>query len=104
MHGGWRSALFARKLRVELAEGESLRPAPKAWLDDFFMRNFIGLSAFDEVLVTGEGQIETGFAVRPEQVQDHFERWLRGRKLIDGGAKIEVRLRPGTGRSGDISG
>jgi hypothetical protein len=95
--------LFARKLRVELAEGESRRPAPKTWLDDFFMRNFIGLSAFDEVLVTGEGQIETGFAVQPEQIQEHFEKWLRGRKLIGGGARIEVRSRPGAGRVGDIS-
>ncbi|HYM11441.1 MAG TPA: hypothetical protein VEU62_11955 [Bryobacterales bacterium] len=85
--------MFARKLRLELAEGEARRPVPKDWLDDFFMRNFIGLSAFDEVLVTGEGRMETSLAVEPEQVQEHFEKWLRGRKLIGEGARIEVRLR-----------
>jgi hypothetical protein len=62
---------------VELAEGETRRPVPKDWLDDFFMRNFIGLSMFDEVLVTGDGLLETSLAVEPEQVREHFEKWLR---------------------------
>lgn len=95
--------MFARKLCVELAEGDAHRPVPQDWLDDFFMRNFIGLSVFDEVLVTGEGLLETGLAVEPEQVQEHFEKWLRGRKLIGDSARIEVRLRPKSQPAGAAS-
>lgn len=57
------------------------------------MRNFIGLSAFDETLVTGDGEMETGFGVTPEQVQEHFEKWLRGRKLISEAVRLEVSAR-----------
>lgn len=85
--------MFARKLRVDLAEGEVVRPAPQEWLDQFFMRNFIGLSAFDETLVTGEGELETGLGVEPQQVKDQFEKWLRGRKLISAATRLEVRGR-----------
>ena len=85
--------MFARKLSLALAEGETMRPAPKQWLDQFFMRNFIGLSAFDETLVTGDGEMETGLGVEPEQVREHFEKWLRGRKLIGHDSRLEVRVR-----------
>ncbi len=85
--------MFARKLRLELAEGETVRPAPREWLDQFFMRNFIGLSAFDETLVTGEGEMEAGLGVEPEQVKEHFEKWLRGRKMISGETRLEVHER-----------
>ncbi len=83
--------MFARKFRLNLAEGEQSRPVPKQWMDQFFMRNFIGLSEFDETLVTGEGELEAGFAVTAEQIQEHFEKWLRGRKLIRQDAVLEVR-------------
>ena len=85
--------MFARKLRLELVEGESARPAPKEWLEQYFMRNFIGLSVFDETLVTGPGDLETGWKVAPEEVKEHFEQWLRGRKLIGGGTQLQVRER-----------
>ena len=85
--------MFARKLRVEVVERDQARPAPKEWLDQFFMRNFIGLSAFDEVLVTGEGEMETGLGVDPQEVKQRFEEWLRGRKLMAAGARLEVRER-----------
>ena len=85
--------MFARKLRLELADAEGVRPAPKEWLDQFFMRNFIWLSIFDETLVTGEGDLETGLGVKLEEVQEHFERWLRGRKLISPETRLEVRER-----------
>lgn len=83
--------MFARKLRLELAEGNTVRPAPKEWLDQFFMRNFTGLSEFDETLVTGEGEMEAGLGVDPGTVQEHFEKWLRGRKLIGPDTRLEVR-------------
>ena len=85
--------MFARKLRVDLLEGETLRPAPKQWLDEFFMRNFIGLSAFDETLVTGDGEMETGLGVDPGDVKERLEKWLRGRKLIGSDTRLEVRVR-----------
>ena len=85
--------MFARKLQVELAEADSRRPAPKEWMDQFFMRNFIGHSALDETLVTGEGEMETGSGVEPASVQKLFEQWLRGRKLIGPGVTVVVRAR-----------
>ena len=85
--------MFARKLRLELVEAGASRPAPKDWLDQFFMRNFIGLSAFDETLVTGEGRLEVGIDVEPAVVQEYFEKWLRGRKLIGDGTRLQVRER-----------
>ena len=85
--------MFARKLNLLLAEGGARRPAPREWLDQFFMRNFIGLSAFDETLVTGDGEMEVGLGVTPEQVREHFEKWLRGRKLIGEAVRLEVTAR-----------
>ena len=82
--------MFARKLRIEVAGEGGARPAPKAWLDQFFMRNFVGLSAFDETLVTGDGALEAGLGVEPEQVREHLEKWLRGRKLLGAGERLEV--------------
>ena len=84
--------MFARKLRLELKEAGTARPAPKDWMDQFFMRNFIGLSAFDQTLVTGEGEMETGLEVDPSQVQQEFEKWLRLRKLIGPQTRLEVRV------------
>ncbi len=85
--------MFARKLRLELVDGQGARPAPEKWLSEFFMRNFIGLSAFDETLVTGDGEMETGLAVDPKVVQDQLEKWLRGRKLIPAQTRLQVRSR-----------
>lgn len=87
--------MFARKLRVEVVDGAETRPAPKEWLDQFFMRNFIGLAAFDETLVTGDGELETGLGVSLEQVQAEFERWVRGRKLLPSDAHVKVRVATG---------
>lgn len=85
--------MFARKLRVELVEPAGVRPAPKQWLDDYFMKNFIRLSRFDETLVTGDGEMEAGLSVTAEMVGEHLEQWLRGRKLIEPGTRLEVRER-----------
>jgi len=85
--------MFARKLRVDLAESSGERPVPKQWLDQFFMRNFTGFSVFDDTLVTGEGEMEAGLGVRGEQVREHLEQWLRGRKMIGAATRVEVRER-----------
>jgi hypothetical protein len=83
--------MFARKLSVEVVEGSARRPAPQAWLDEYFMKNFIRPGVFDETLVTGEGEMEAGFAVPAEEVRKALEGWWRGRRIIAPEARVEVR-------------
>jgi hypothetical protein len=49
---------------------------------------------FDETLVAGEGSIEAGFGVSPDEVRSQFEQWLRGRKMI--APEAEVRCLRGS--------
>jgi hypothetical protein len=86
--------MFAQKLRVTLTAGGVEVPAPRAWLDQFFMRDFTGPSSFDETLVTGDGELEAGFGVKPDDAKAQFEKWLRGRRMI--AAAAEVGVRPGS--------
>ena len=80
--------MFANRMRLYLAGQDKVRPVPKQWLDQSFMRSFTGHAAFDETLVTGDGEIEAGFDVDPELLRSSFEQWLRGRKLISPGARL----------------
>ena len=86
--------MFAQKLSVTVREEGVERAAPRAWLEQFFMRDFTGSSAFDETLVTGEGELEAGFGVETEEVRAQFEKWLRGRKMI--APEAEVRCLRGS--------
>jgi hypothetical protein len=93
--------MFARKLQLDLrSAGGSLTPAPRAWLDQFFLRDFTGHSAFDETLPTADGLLEASFAVEPAEVQRQFEKWLRGRKMIPPETGLLVTAAPveGAGR------
>jgi hypothetical protein len=83
--------VFARKLKVTLVAGGEEIPAPRTWLEQYFMRDFTGSSAFDETLVAGDGELEAGFGVPTDEVRAHFEKWLRGRKMIEPEARVEVR-------------
>jgi hypothetical protein len=74
--------VFAQKLRLTLEAGGVRTPVPKAWLDQFFMRNFTGSSAFDETLAAGDGELEAGLGVDPGEVQAQFGTWLKGRRMI----------------------
>lgn len=85
--------MFAQKLRVTLVAGGVEIPAPQAWLDQFFMRDFTGSSAFDETLVGSDGELEAGFAVSPDAAKTALEKWLRGRKMIAPEAEVVVALR-----------
>lgn len=85
--------MFARKLIVEVVDGVARRPAPREWLDEYFMKNFIRPAIFDETLVTGEGEMETGFGVAVDAVRDQLETWWRGRKKIGPQSRVEVRER-----------
>ena len=84
--------MFAQKLSLTLESGGTRTPVPRAWLDQFFMRDFIGSGAFDETLATGDGELEAGLAVDPAQVQAELEKWLRGRRMI--GADVTLRVAP----------
>lgn len=87
--------MFARKLRLDLrAPGGALVPVPQAWLDQFFLRDFTGHSAFDETLPAADGLLEAGFAVDPAGVQRQFETWLRGRKMIPPETELLLTLAP----------
>jgi hypothetical protein len=83
--------VFAQKLKVTLVAGGVEIPAPQAWLDQFFMRDFTGSSAFDETLVTGEGELEAGFGVNPDEARAEFKKWLRGRRMIAAEAEVVVK-------------
>jgi hypothetical protein len=85
--------VFAQKLRVSLVAGGVEVPAPRAWLGQFFMRDFTGPGSFDETLAAGDGLLEAGFAVSPDEVKKQFEQWLRGRKMI--APEAEVRCSKG---------
>ncbi len=82
--------MFARKLKLELETAGERRPVPHAWLEQFFLRDFTGYSAFDETLPAGDGMLEAGYRVNESEVRAQFEKWLRGRKMID--AETELRL------------
>jgi hypothetical protein len=82
--------MFARKLRVTLRREDGESPTPKAWMDQFFLRDFTGSSAFDETLPAADGVLEAGFAVDPEEVRSQFEKWLRGRKMIPPETELTV--------------
>ncbi len=83
--------MFAQKLRVTLVAGGVEIPAPQAWLDQFFMRDFTGSSAFDQTLVAGDGELEAGFGVEPGEARAQFEKWLRGRRMIAAEAEVMVK-------------
>ncbi len=84
--------MFARKLRLSLDSSGASRPVPKAWLEEFFMRDFTGASAFDETLVAGEGRMEAGWRVSPEAVCEQLEKWLCGRKMILPETRVQVTI------------
>ncbi len=82
--------MFARRLLVTLAAPEGRRPAPRTWMEQFFLRDFTGHSAFDETLPAADGVLEAGLRVDPAEVRAQFERWLRGRKMIPPDTAVEV--------------
>ncbi len=84
--------MFARLYKLELESPEGARPAPAAWLEQFFLRDFTGHAAFDETLPAGDGLLEAGLAVDPEQIHAQFEKWLRGRKMIPPETSLRIEV------------
>jgi hypothetical protein len=85
--------VFAQKLKLALRSDTGESAVPKAWLDQFFMRNFTGYSAFDETLPVADGILETGLLVNPDEVKAQFEKWLRGRKMISPETQLLIHRR-----------
>ena len=90
MRGPYTVQVFAQKLRIEIEEGGAVKACPIAWMDQFFMRSFTGVSAMDETLPVADGLLEAGLRVDRTEVAAHFERWLRGRKMIAPDARLLV--------------
>ena len=87
--------MFAIRLRLTLSGPAEARPVPKAWLDEYFMRNFLGPEAFDETLSVADGLLEASRTVKPEEVRERFEIWLRGRRMIPAGTQLLVEMTEG---------
>jgi hypothetical protein len=85
--------MFAQRLELTLVDNGTAKPVPKAWLDQFFMRNFTGYGAFDETLPVADGLLEAGFAVDAAEVKAQFEKWLRGRKMISAASELIIHRR-----------
>lgn len=74
--------MFVNRIRLQLRSQGGDLPVPKAWLDQFFMRNFTGPSTFDRTLAVGDGILEAGAGVSAGEIREQFGNWLRGRKMI----------------------
>ncbi len=75
--------MFARKIRVEIANPEGPRACPLAWLDSFCMRSFTGREAFDETLPVADGALEVSFQVDTDSLRADMEDWFT-RKFGEG--------------------
>lgn len=82
--------MFARKIRMEIVDGDRSRPCPAAWLDSFCMRSFTGRSAFDETLPVTDGEMEVSYRVDLEALRADLEDWLTRR--FGEGRPVKLRL------------
>ena len=82
--------MFARKIRVEVLEGDKDRECPVGWLDSFCMRSFTGRAAFDDVLPVSDGLLEAGFRVDLQFLKADLEDWLT--RKFGGGSQVRIRF------------
>ena len=85
--------MYARKLKVEVIIGGERRACPLEWLDGFAMRNFTGPAEFDDMLPTGEGQLEAGFRIEPDRLAEALAAWLTKRGKGNG-HPVQVEIHP----------
>lgn len=93
--------MFARRLSVELVDGEGGRRAcPLKWIDSFAMRNFTNDAIFDDTLPLGDGMLEAGSRVPLARLHDAMEYWFRRKGYLKREERlaIEEKQRGGTGR------
>ena len=82
--------MFARKVRVEYLQDDSLQPCPLKWLDSFSMRNFTNASVFDDTLPVADGRIEIGRHVPLDQLREAMEDWFRRKGYLPKHASLQV--------------
>jgi hypothetical protein len=82
--------MFARKVRVEYRDRESLHPCPLKWLDSFSMRNFTNATAFDDTLPVADGVMEIGTHVPLDRLRDAMEDWFRRKSYLPSDATLVV--------------
>ena len=85
--------MFARKIRVEYAEGSERHPCPLKWLDSFSMRNFTNASVFDDTLPTSDGAMEIGTNVPLDELRNAMEDWFRRKTYLPKSATLVVEER-----------
>lgn len=83
--------MFARQLRITLANAQAERACPLQYLDSFAMRNFTGETRFDDTLPTGDGRLEAGRRVPLEPLRDALEDWFRRKSYLRAGERVVVR-------------
>jgi hypothetical protein len=82
--------MFARRIRVEVVEGDKARECPVGWLDSFCMRSFTGRAAFDDLLPVSDGLLEAGFRVDLHLLKADLEDWLT--RKFGGGSQVIIRF------------
>ena len=85
--------MFARKIRVEYAEGGHQLPCPLKWLDSFSMRSFTNFSVFDDTLPTADGEMEIGSAVPIDELRHSMEDWFLRKGYIPKDSHLTIRER-----------
>ncbi len=83
--------MFARKISLTLVDPAGARkPVPLAWMEQFFLRDFTGSSAFDETLPASDGVLEAGLQVDAETARAGLEKWLKGRRMIGPETRVDA--------------
>jgi hypothetical protein len=92
--------VFARKLRIEYADGTGdVRPCPLGWIDNFAMRNFTNSAVFDDTLPVSDGLLEVGFRVPLPELQAAMEDWFRRKGYLKPGSRLMVTEEPSSPES-----
>jgi len=82
--------MFARKIRVEFEDNGRRLPCPLKWLDSFSMRNFTNATVFDDTLPIADGQMEIGFNVPLDRLQEAMEDWFRRKGYLPKESKLSL--------------
>jgi hypothetical protein len=87
--------MFLRKLSVAYAHaGESSKPCPLAWIDNFAMRNFTNDAIFDDTLPVADGAMEIGLRVPLDGLQQAMESWFRKKGYLHKQDRLILREEP----------
>ena len=82
--------MFARKIRVEFEDNGRRLPCPLKWLDSFSMRNFTNATVFDDTLPVADGQMEIGFNVPLDRLQEAMDDWFRRKGYLPKESKLSL--------------